>query len=81
MQRIKPDRALQRDPIYQPDFTNVPLQQADIEVVLTAAEMAKLRRLAATGRFGETEAEVLRYIFFTWWIGKFMRGPKHAATV
>ena len=81
MQRIKPDRALQRDPTYQPEFTNVPLQHADIEVALTAEEMKQLRGLVATGKFGETEAEVLRYVFFTWWIGKFMRGPKHAASV
>jgi uncharacterized protein YcgI (DUF1989 family) len=81
VQRIKPDRALQRDPTYQPEFTNVPLQHADIEVTLTAEEMKQLRGLVATGKFGETEAEVLRYLFFTWWIGKFMRGPKHAASV
>jgi uncharacterized protein len=38
-----------------------------------------LRRLGASGKFGETDAEVLRYVFFTWWIEKFMNGPKHAA--
>ncbi len=37
-----------------------------------------LRRLGATGKFGETDAEVLRYVFFTWWIKNFMNGPKHA---
>jgi hypothetical protein len=36
-----------------------------------------LRRLAATGRYGETDGEVLRHVFFSWWIGKFMHGPKH----
>jgi hypothetical protein len=81
VQRIKPDRALARDSSYRPQFTNVPLQHAEIEVALSAQETEKLRRLAATGKFGNTEAEVLRYIFFTWWIAKFMRGPKHAAPV
>jgi uncharacterized protein len=81
VQRIKADRALTRDPAYRADFINVPLDVSDIEVTLTADEMDQLRRLAASERFGETEAEVLRYVFFTWWIGKFMRGPKHAASV
>ena len=71
---------MQRDPAYQPEFTNVPLQHADLEVALTADEMEQLRGLVATGKFGETEAEVLRYVFFTWWIGKFMRGPKHVSS-
>ncbi len=55
-----------------------PAGVADIEVTLTADEMDQLRRLAASEKFGETEAEVLRYVFFTWWIGKFMRGPNTA---
>jgi hypothetical protein len=28
-------------------------------------------------RFGETDGEVLRYVFFGWWIERFMHGPKH----
>jgi uncharacterized protein YcgI (DUF1989 family) len=81
VQQIKADRALRRDTAYRPDFTNVPLQLSELEVTLTADEMERLRRLAASGGFGDTESEVLRYVFFTWWIGKFMRGPKHAASV
>jgi uncharacterized protein YcgI (DUF1989 family) len=81
VQRIKAERELARDPSYQAEFVNVPLHHRDVDVALSEDEMAQLRALAATGEFGETDAEVLRYVFFTWWIGKFMRGPKHAAKV
>jgi hypothetical protein len=39
--------------------------------------MGLLSKLAKTGKYGNTDADVLRYVFFTWWIGEFMRGPKH----
>jgi uncharacterized protein len=81
VQQVKVERELQRDPTYQPEFVNVPLHHSDLDVALSADEMQQLHALAATGKFGETDAEVLRYVFFTWWIGKFMRGPKHAAKV
>jgi hypothetical protein len=38
------------------------------------------KQLKITGKYGESDAEVLRYVFFTWWIGEFMHGPKHAAS-
>ena len=79
VQKIKAERELSRDTGYRPDFTNVPLTISEIDVDLTDAELDMLRRLAASGKFGETDAEVLRYVFFTWWIEKFMNGPKHAA--
>lgn len=74
---IKADRELYRDPAYKPDFTNVPIKVSELDVDLTAEESELLAKLVATGEYGETEAEVLRYVFFTWWIGEFMRGPKH----
>jgi len=55
----------------------VPIQIADLEVELSAEEMGLLSELAKTGKYGDTDADVLRYVFFTWWIGEFMRGPKH----
>jgi hypothetical protein len=48
-------------------------------VKLTGKELEWIEQLKSTGKYGETDAEVLRYAFFTWWIGKFMHGPKHAA--
>jgi uncharacterized protein YcgI (DUF1989 family) len=79
VKRIKPDRELYRDPSYRPEFTNVPLALSEVEIPLTAEEAELLRQLAATGKYGETDAEVLRYVFFTWWIENYMHGPKHAA--
>src|ERR1700760_648854 len=75
---IKADRELRPDSSYRPEFTNVPIEITDLEVALTADEAAALDRLRATGKYGETDAEVLRYVFFTWWIENFMQGPKHA---
>lgn len=74
---IKADRELHRDPAYSPEFTNVPIEITDVDVELSAEETGWLSQLAATGQYGDTDAEVLRYVFFTWWIEQFMRGPKH----
>ncbi|WP_213770991.1 urea carboxylase-associated family protein [Bradyrhizobium sp. dw_78] len=80
VKNIKADRELYRDPVYRPEFTNVPLVISELEVTLSAEELGWVRQLKATGKYGETDAEVLRYAFFTWWIGQFMQGPKHASS-
>jgi hypothetical protein len=77
VKNIKADRELYRDVSYRPEFTNVPLVISEIELELSAEELGWVRQLAATGKYGESDAEVLRYVFFTWWIAQFMRGPKH----
>lgn len=74
---IRAKRELYKDPAYSPEFTNVPITISEIEIELSAGECGWLSQLVATGRYGDTDAEVLRYVFFTWWIGQFMRGPKH----
>ena len=81
LQKIKADRELSADASYVAAFTNIPLSISEIEIVLSDEEADMLKRLAASGKFGETDGEVLRYVFFTWWIKKFMKGPKHAAPV
>jgi uncharacterized protein YcgI (DUF1989 family) len=80
-QNIKADRELYQDAGYRPAFTNVPLSISEIEIDLTDEEIEILQRLGATGKFGEVDDEVLRYVFFSWWIKRFMNGPKHAAPV
>ncbi|MEQ8964980.1 MAG: urea carboxylase-associated family protein [Azospirillaceae bacterium] len=75
--RIKADRELERDPAYSPAFTNYPIRTTDLEVMLSEEEYAALRSLVATGIYGATDGEALRYAFFSWWIEKFMNGPKH----
>lgn len=74
---IKADRELTRDPGYTPDFVNTPITVSDLEVELSEEDHALLQRLTATGEYGPNEAEALRYILHSWWIEKFMRGPKH----
>jgi hypothetical protein len=74
---IKADRALRRDPNYLPEFTNVPIRTTEVAVTLDAEEAQALEVLKATGRYGGTDAEVLRYVLFSWWIERFMKGPKH----
>jgi len=77
IKEIKADRELRRDPSYRARFVNVPLTVSEVEVRLDAEEREMLASLVATGRFGESGAGVLRHVFFSWWIGKFMHGPKH----
>ncbi|MCU1635033.1 MAG: hypothetical protein JWQ68_272 [Cryobacterium sp.] len=77
VKQIKADRELTRDKSYVPAFTNVPIQRQELDVQLSDAEIARLDHLIETGQLGSTRAEVLRYVFFSWWIEKFMQGPKH----
>lgn len=75
--QIKADRELRRDPGYVQDFTNVPLVVRDVPVELSDDEVARLDEMVAAGGYGADRAEVLRYVFFSWWIENFMNGPKH----
>ncbi len=77
VKEIKADRELRREPDYRPEFTNVPIVVTELDIPLDADEAGKLRAIKATGRYGETDGEVLRYVFFSWWIEHFMHGPKH----
>jgi hypothetical protein len=77
IQAIKSDRELRRDPGYRPEFTNVPIRTTELAVPLEPADRDILDQLRATGLYGSTEGEVLRHAFFSWWIARFMHGPKH----
>lgn len=75
--QIKADRELQRDPGYQPSFTNYPLVITTVEVPLSDADAALVDRLAATGEYGDGIDETVRFVWHSWWIREFMQGPKH----
>jgi uncharacterized protein YcgI (DUF1989 family) len=77
VKNIKADRALRRDPGYVQEFTNVPIRTSELPIALDAAEAAAVDALKGTGLYGSTDAEVLRYVLFSWWIERFMQGPKH----
>jgi hypothetical protein len=55
----------------------VPIRTTEVAVNLDAQEAAVLEDLQKTGNYGTTPAEVLRYVLFSWWIERFMHGPKH----
>lgn len=75
--QIRVERELSRDPGYVPDFTNVPIEISEVAVELDDQEAALVEELRATGEFGTTDADVLRHVFHSWWIARYMRGPKH----
>jgi uncharacterized protein YcgI (DUF1989 family) len=74
---IKADRELARDPHYVPDFTNYPLVIQDVPVAIDDDRLKRLDALVRSGELGSSREDVLRYVFFSWWIEKFMQGPKH----
>jgi uncharacterized protein len=75
--QIKATRELRRDPAYRPEFTNVPLVVEDVVVELGDADLTLVDQLIESGQVGSSPADVLRYVFFSWWIEHFMQGPKH----
>ena len=74
---IKADRELRRDPGYAAEFTNHPIVVEEVAVALSEEEYRQLHALMATGLYGATDGDALRYVLFSWWIENFMQGPKH----
>jgi hypothetical protein len=77
VKQIRVERELTRDPDYVPEFTNYPLVVEEVPVELEDEEAALLDALVASGEAGSTDAEALRHAFFSWWISRYMNGPKH----
>jgi hypothetical protein len=55
----------------------VPIRTTELAVALDGDEVQALETLKAAGLYGSTDGDVLRYILFSWWIERFMQGPKH----
>jgi uncharacterized protein len=72
---IRVERELSRDPSYRPEFVNVPIQIKDVDVVLDASDYRLLQALKSTKAYGETDADVLRDIVFSWWSEAFLGIP------
>lgn len=77
---IKADRALSRDPAYKPEFSNVPLQQVDVEVDLTEEDVARLQALRHAVH-GDDDGAALRDIVFSWWEARFLAAKSGAPAV
>jgi uncharacterized protein YcgI (DUF1989 family) len=65
-QKIRIDPELKADPNYDPEFVNFPIEWKDIEVVFTSAELRAIWEYR--GRFGDTDEEVVRTLFFHWYL-------------
>jgi uncharacterized protein YcgI (DUF1989 family) len=77
VKQIRVERELSRDPDYAPEFTNYPLVVEEVAVDLDDDQAALLDGLVAGGEAGSNDAEALRHAFFSWWIKRYMNGPKH----
>jgi uncharacterized protein YcgI (DUF1989 family) len=73
--QIKADRALYKDPAYQPAFTNVPIRIEELTVTLTDEEYQLLRNSALTELYGADDGAALRDIVFSWWSERFISAP------
>jgi uncharacterized protein YcgI (DUF1989 family) len=63
---IRTERALHRDPHYEPAFTNTPIRTSSLTVALSPNESAVLERLRRPELYS-TDGDALRDIVFTWW--------------
>jgi uncharacterized protein YcgI (DUF1989 family) len=77
LSEIRVTRELERDESYEAEWPVYPIVKRPLEVQLSDAEYERIEGLRANGGFGETDAEILRHAFFTWWIEEYMHGPKH----
>lgn len=75
VKEIRVERALSRDESYRPEFSSYPIVTHGVEVELDDDDLAAVEALR--GRFGDTDGEIVRHAFFSWWIEAYMRGPKH----
>ena len=76
LKEIKATRELERDESYTPEWPVYPIVKQPVEVVLSEEELGLVEALRANGGFGESDGEILRHAFFSWWIEHYMRGPK-----
>jgi uncharacterized protein len=76
VKEIKATRELERDESYTPDWPVYPIVKQPVEVALSGDELELVEVLRGNGGFGESDGEIVRHAFFSWWIEHYMRGPK-----
>lgn len=74
---IKADRELTRDESWTPQWGVYPIVKQPLDVELSDEEYALIEGFRADGNFGESDADIVRHVFFSWWIENYMQGPKH----
>ena len=77
---IKADRELRKDAQYVPAFTNVPILVEDLNVALSAEEVALLEETKLE-LYGDDDSAALRDIFFTWWEERFLAASSGAPAI
>ena len=80
LREIRSKRELERDESYSPEWSVYPIVQNPVEVTLSEEEYERLERIRADGSFGDSDGDIVRHAFFSWWIEEFMQGPKHHHT-
>ena len=63
---IATDPVPRRDPTYQPDYVNFPIDWQDIEVAFTSEEFQEIWQ--HRGMLGDTDEEVVRTLFLHWYL-------------
>jgi uncharacterized protein YcgI (DUF1989 family) len=76
LKEIKATRELVRDESYTGEWPVYPIVKQPVEVGLSADEYELVDALRANGGFGESDGDIVRHAFFSWWIEHYMRGPK-----
>jgi uncharacterized protein len=69
--KIKADRELRANPVYVPQFANVPLRIENIPVELSGDEM-EILDCCRIDIYGDDDGAALRDILFTWWEERFL---------
>jgi uncharacterized protein YcgI (DUF1989 family) len=67
IKEIKATRALERDPAYTPQFTNVPLHAQDWPIALGAEDYALLQSAGLADLYAQNDGDALRDVLFSWW--------------
>ncbi len=75
VKQIRVERELRRDESYTAEFASYPIVTHGVEVELDDRDLAAVEALR--GQFGDTDGEIVRHAFFSWWIESYMQGPKH----
>jgi len=76
LKEIKATRELERDASYTPEWPVYPIVKQPVEVALSDDELELVEALRRNGGFGQSDGEIVRHAFFSWWIEHYMRGPK-----
>ena len=70
--KIKTDRPLRRDPDYKPEFPNTPIVVTELQIALSAEELADFHAVKRTDIYGDDDAAALRDLLFSWWEERFL---------